>query len=260
MTTRSRTHAWPAAFFLLLIWNPVFLRADEFDPSHRLYSHVLATRVKNGTVDYRGLQSDPGELHSYLDQLASVSEDRFRKWTRAEQQAFLINLYNAATLRLIIDHYPVRSIKDIGGFLKGPWDQPVVRLFGRAVTLNHIEHGILRKEYGEPRVHFALVCAAKGCPPLRGVPYLAEKLEDQLEDQGRIFLKNRRKNYVDPKSRTVFLSPIFDWFEDDFTEKSGAVLAFVQPYFPKDDGRELLTRPHKIKYTYYDWTLNDSGK
>ena len=138
-----------------------------FDQSHSRFDRVLKKFVKDGLVDYAGLKANPGELRRYLDELSTPSEMDFGRWMEKEQLAFLINLYNATTLRLIVDHYPVKSIKDIGNLWKGPWDQPVVRLFGRKVTLNTIEHDILRKNYEEPRIHFALVCAARGCPPLR---------------------------------------------------------------------------------------------
>ena len=142
-------------------------RASEFNHSHKLYANGLKQYVKGGLVDYSELKSNPNELRSYLDQTATVSEADFNSWTQERRLAFLINLYNAGALLLIIDHYPVASIKDIAADSKGQWELPVVSLFGEKITLNHLEHGIIRKSYDEPRVHFALVCAALGCPSLK---------------------------------------------------------------------------------------------
>ena len=192
--------------------------------------------------------------------VASVAEPDFKRWTEPQQLAFLINAYNAYTLQLIIDHHPVKSIKDIGGLLKGPWDQPVVRLFGRTLTLNHLEHEIIRKDYPDPRIHFALVCAARGCPPLRDEVYVADRLEEQLDDQARQFLATPAKNRVDAGTRTVYLSPIFKWYGADFEKKHGSVLAALQPYWPKASASALAQGGFKIRYTDYDWSLNHTTR
>jgi len=233
------------------------LPASDFDHTHALFGKVLRTVVEDGGVDYAGLVQNPADLKAYLGQLASISRTEFGKWSEPEQIAFLSNLYNAATLQLIIDHYPVESIKKIGGRWKGPWKQEVVSLFGETVTLDHVEHDLLRKDYKEPRVHFALVCAARSCPPLRGEPYIPEKLDEQLRDQGRIFMNTPSKNRVDLENRTAYLSKIFKWFGGDFEEASGSVLAFVRPYFPKDTSRQLEEGKFTVEYMDYDWTLND---
>jgi hypothetical protein len=231
--------------------------AEGFDHSHALFAGVLAQSVRDGRVHYGGLKERPEDLRSYLDHLSSVSEAQFETWLGEQRLAFLINLYNASTLDLIVQHYPVSSIKDIGSFFRGPWKQPVVSLFDEKTTLDHLEHGMLRKDYEEPRIHFALVCAARGCPPLRGEPYVAERLDTQLEEQGRSFLSTPEKNRVDLAERTVYLSPIFKWFADDFKGRGGSVLEFIRPYFPAEVSAELRRGSFKVKYTHYDWTLND---
>ncbi len=231
----------------------------EFDHFHALYGKVLRQFVTNGLVDYAALKKQPQDLNAYLDKLAAVSETQFNAWSQSEQIAFLVNLYNAATLKLIIDHYPIESIRKIGWLLKGPWDQEVVRLFGNKTTLDHVEHGLLRKKYNEPRIHFALVCAALGCPPLRQEPYLASSLDAQLKEQGAQFISNESKNRVDLKKRTVYLSPIFKWFNQDFEKKSGSVVKFVAPYFSGEAREALLKGGFRIRYTDYDWSLNDVG-
>ncbi|MBI2924347.1 MAG: DUF547 domain-containing protein [Verrucomicrobia bacterium] len=232
----------------------------EFDQTHAAFDGLLKKHVRDGWVDYAALKADLKPLNAYLDSLAAVSEKDFNRWPEKERFAFLINLYNATTLKLIVDHYPVKSIKDIGGFLSGPWKQEVVRLFGRATTLSAVEHNIIRAQFHEPRVHFALVCAAKGCPALRAEAYLGTRLDEQLDDQGRVFLAQAQKNRVDAGARVIFLSPIFKWFAEDFEAKSGSVLAFVKPYLPENARRAVEQDGFKIKYTDYDWSLNDLSR
>ncbi len=231
--------------------------AAAFDQSHVIFDGVLKQYVKNARVDYAGLKEHPQDLNRYLDQVAAVSKTGFKQWSEPQQIAFLSNVYNAYTLRLIIDHDPLKSIKAIGGWFSGPWDQPVVKLFGETIDLNTVEHTILRVDYAEPRLHFVLVCAAKGCPPLRGEAYVATRLEEQFVDQAKQFLAEATKNRVDAANRTVYLSPIFKWYGGDFEKKSGSVLAALQPYWP---GKVVTTEGFKIDYTEYDWSLNEQGK
>ncbi|MDA7915713.1 DUF547 domain-containing protein [Verrucomicrobia bacterium] len=229
-------------------------KAEVFDHSHAKFTSILVGHVENERVNYRKLKAAPEKLTAYLDSLASVMRPEFEGWEESQQIAFMVNLYNATTLKLIADHYPVKSIKKIGGLFSGPWDQKVVRLFGREFDLNHVEHGVLRKEYEEPRIHFALVCGAKGCPPLRIEAYRGADLEEQLNDQGRKFFSQRNKNKVDKVKRTIYLSPIFKWFNGDFEKKSGGIREFVGPYLV---GVDLTKGDWRIRYTDYDWSLNE---
>ena len=242
-----------AAIYILLL-TPASageVKDKPFDQSHGLYETVLGEYVKNGRVDYAGLKSSPGDLGLYLERTSGVSRDAFDKWTRDDQLAFLINLYNARTLDLIQNSYPVGSIKDIASDKGGPWEQPVVKLFGGTITLNALENDVIRKNYSEPRIHFALVCAAKGCPALLDKAYLGPTLDAQLEAQTRAFLADADKNSIDTINKTVRLSPLFEWFEEDFSPKSGSVIEFVNPYFDNTAGPD-----YKIEYTDYDWSLN----
>jgi hypothetical protein len=218
---------------------------------------VLKKHLKNGLVNYKALKGDRSDLDDYLKQTSVVREPEFKSWSKDQQLAFYINLYNAETFQLIIDHYPVASIKKIGGIFSGPWDQVVVELFGKKTTLNNLEHGIIRKQFSDARIHFALVCAAKGCPPLRAEPFVAEKLDAQLGDQGNLFLSELTKNRVDTKTKTVYLSKIFSWYAGDFEKSSGSVLLFVRPFFPDGDRKALLQPGYSISYTAYDWSLNE---
>jgi len=230
--------------------------AAGFDHTHVLLDSALRAHVRDSLVDYASLKAQRAELDLYLKQVAAVGENTFQKWDESKQLAFLINAYNATTLQLIIDHYPVASIKKIGSWLKGPWDQPVVHLRGRTLTLNDLEHKILRVQYDEPRLHFALVCAALGCPPLRSEAYVASRLNEQLDDQARRFLAHSDKNRVDAKAREVYLSPIFKWYGEDFVKKHGSVLAALKPFWPESVAG-LVEGNFKVRYTDYDWALNN---
>lgn len=231
--------------------------AGSFDHTHQQFTDILKQYVENGLVDYSGLQANRGELDEYLGRLASVPLNRFQAWTTDQQLAFLINLYNAQTLRLVLDHYPVKSIKDIGGFLTKPWDLKVVDLFGKVISLDTVEHGMIRKNYGDSRIHFAVVCAALGCPNLRSEAYQAHKLSEQLDEQAQIFLSDRKKNGIDLENAILYLSPIFKWYKDDFEEHSGGLASYVSRYLQRDIAGRLQTEKFKIRYTDYDWSLNE---
>lgn len=227
---------------------------DSFDHSHAGLTEILAKHVDDqGLVDYAALKANPEQLLGYLGEIAFISEAEFDAWTRERQLALLINLYNAETLQLIVDHYPIKSIKMIGG----AWDLPVVDLFGQRISLNELEHGRVRS-YDEPRIHFALVCAALGCPPLRNEAFTADNLDSQLSDQTRKFLGTPFKNFVDEKSGSLNLSPIFSWYGGDFGETEADLVAAIKPDLPAEAAANLADSP-KISYTFYDWALNEAG-
>ena len=257
---------------VILFWiaAPGMTSAAAFDHSYPQYDTLLKRFVSAGRVDYQGLKADPAVLNAFMDRTAAVPEAQLNAWTETERLTFLINLYNAATLKLIIDHYPLESIKDIGNFFKGPWDQPVVRLFGEAITLDNVEHDIIRKQYSEARIHVALVCAAKGCPPLRSEAYAPARLDRQLDDQSRVFLRSPEGLRIDREKNTVYVSSIFKWYGEDFvagyTPESGfdqlgrteqAVAHFCSRYLPPSQSEFLKAGRYDMKYLDYDWSLNE---
>jgi hypothetical protein len=253
-----RLRSWLAVASITFASVDVVVAATAFDQSHAAFSHLLGQRVRDGLVDYATLKSEPGPLAVYLDRLAQIAESEFDAWPEKERLAYLINLYNAATLKLIVDHYPVKSIRSIGWLPGSAWKQDVVKVFGRTLSLDEVEHGIIRRDYQDPRVHFALVCAARGCPPLRAEAFVASRLDEQLDEQGRVFLRQANKNRVDVAGHVVHLSPIFKWFAEDFLGRSGSVLKFVAPFFHEDAQRALAGDVEfEIRYTDYDWSLND---
>lgn len=242
--------------FLLTTTARLVAQQTSFDHSHAALTDVLRDEVKNERVNYAALKRKPAALDTYLDTLAAVPEKVFKGWGKNERLAFLINLYNATTIKLVVDRYPVSSIKDIGGFFSSPWKQKVVRAFGKTFTLDQVEHEMIRPNYGEPRAHFGLVCASIGCPPLRAEAFDAARLSDQLDDQGRVFFATKSKNRVDGKAGVLYLSSIFKWFKEDFTGKSGSVEKFVAPFFNDADKAVILSGKLSIEYTDYDWSLN----
>lgn len=231
--------------------------ADSFDPSHALWGRVLSNHVAQALVDYTGLRARPAELDAYLEAVAAVPQAEFKRWRREDRLALLLNLYNAQTLRLIIDHYPLASIRSIGVLPGAAWRLRVVRFGGGVISLDHLEHQIIRKQYDEPRIHFALVCAAKGCPPLRAQPYVGARLDSQLEDQARRFLADSAKNRFEPESGTLWLSPIFEWYQDDFN-RAGTLADYARRYLPGGAVRAMEKAERiKVRFTDYDWSLNE---
>jgi hypothetical protein len=250
--------------------GPSYAASDQpFDHTYANYERVLKTHVADGRVNYQALKKSPEKLRSFLEGAAGVTKEQFRAWSEPQQLAFLINLYNAATLQLILDHFPVKSIKQIGGLFKGPWSLKVVRLFGDTVTLDYLEHDILRKQYDEPRMHMALVCAASSCPPLRAEAYVAEKLVDQLNAQTREFLTSPNGLRIDRQQMAVYFSSVFKWYGDDFVagfrpvdgfsgldQTAGAVANFAGTYLAPADKAFLSAGGYVVRYLDYDWSLN----
>ena len=238
-------------------------QARSFD--HSAFDALLRAHVTRGMVDYDAFARAP-EFPRYLARLAAFDPATL---ARADQLAFWINAYNAYTIQLINKHGERESIRNInktfGIKAYGPWKEKLAKVGGRAYGLDEIEQGIIRKRYEEPRIHFALVCAALGCPPLRSEAFTGARLDAQLDDQARVFLlESPTKNRVDVASRTVYLSPIFVEFRDyieDFGGSHAAVGRYVARYFPPGPARDLLTSGRfAVKVTDYDWTLNSQAK
>jgi len=246
-------------FVLNLIFNPVF----GFDHQHRIFDEILKENViiknRKSRVHYDRIQNYPKALQQYLKSIESVKFDEYKSWNDPKKIAFLVNAYNALTIQLILTKYPnLKSIKDLGGFFSGPWKKEFFTLFGKKTNLNYIEHGILRKEFDEPRIHFALVCASIGCPPLRNEAFTSEKLELQLNDAVQNFLQDPDNNRYDNREKTLYLSSVFNWFPEDFEKTTGSVEAFVAPWITSDqvEQKEILSRKVTIKYVDWDWSLN----
>ncbi len=192
-----------------------------------IYKALLAKHVNKGKVDYDGFKKDQAVFDQYL---AALSKTDPNALTRNHRFAFYINAYNAFTIKLILTRYPqINSIKELGSFFSSPWSKNFFSLGGWEVSLDYIEHEVLRPQFKDPRIHFAINCAAKSCPPLLNRPYEGDILDRQLDEQTRAFVNTPRSTFV--KDNTLFISKIFDWFEEDFNDNP---LLFIHQYADKD--------------------------
>jgi len=223
----------------------------EFD--HSLFDRLLHEVVDDeGFVDYAALGRNQADLNTYLESLASAP---FGDLGRNGKLALLINAYNAFTLELILEHYPLASIRDIP--TKQRWDAVRWDVGGKVYSLNQIEHEQIRPNFREPRIHFALVCAAVGCPPLRGEAYAADRLDEQLEQQTRRVHRDRRWFRFSPESGNVELTSLYEWYRGDFEQADGTMLDHAARY--REDLAAALEsgeRP-EVEFLDYDWSLND---
>ena len=239
---------------LFLVWFSLFTAAQAAPVvDHSLFAQLLSRYVHNGWVDYVGFKTDEAILDRYLQELASVAPGSLE---RPEAMAFYINLYNAWTIKLILTRYPeLKSIKDLGSLFRSPWKKKIVRLNGQTVTLDHIEHDILRPKFKDPRVHFAINCASKSCPPLAPFPYTGERLDEQLDTAVRAFINNPASNYLG--GNTLHVSRIFKWFGEDFHHD---VIGFFRKYAMGDFKKRLDEKNGKLSVIYldYDWSLNSA--
>ncbi len=258
------------AFGLLLIVAAALGPAWAFDHQHQDWGRLLERHVvwnTNGTateVDYAGFRADQQMLLDYLDSLSAVSAEKFSGWSREQRLAFLINAYNAFTVQLILTRFPdLQSIKELGSFFSSPWKKRFFTLLGKQRHLDDVEHGMIREPgaYDEPRIHFAVNCAAIGCPALRPEPFVADRMESQLEDGGRRFLSDRTRNRYNSESDTLEVSKIFDWYGEDFEPAFGSVRGFLARYdrllADSDSARSRIrSQQTKLRFLAYDWNLN----
>ncbi|MBW8001811.1 MAG: DUF547 domain-containing protein [Planctomycetes bacterium] len=250
--------------------------------SYDNYAETLGSYVDaNGMVNYEKLKENRQKLDKFVTHLAKLDTKVYDKWDDNTKIAFWLNAYNALTLKAIIDNYPIKpaflmsaaypknSIRQIPGV----WKKIKFDVTGKKMSLNHIEHKILRKNFAEPRIHMAMVCAAMSCPALRNEPFAGKKLDTQLSDQSKRFFANQENFKIDRENNTVYISPILKWFAKDFavldsgeaplshhSKTKSSVLKFISLHVEKKDAKYLLAKKFKIKYLKYDWTLNEQSK
>jgi hypothetical protein len=213
---------------------------------------LLAEHVREGGwVDYDGLRRDEEELDAYVRSLADAPFDSLG---RDEKLALLLDAYNAFTLRLVLDHEPLASIRDIPEEQR--WKAVRWRVGPYTWSLDHIEHVEIRPKFREPRVHFALVCAAAGCPPLRREAYTGERIEEQLEEQAIAVHASERWLRADVARETLHLTRLYDWFEGDFEQVAGSPLAFAARYSPSLSKALAEGKEPRVRWLEYDWSLN----
>lgn len=258
-----------ALLFAVLLAMPV-LAADDTPAG---WNTLLAAHVRwnaEGTassVDYDGFARDRQALQEFLDATAKVERSAFDAWPQAERTAFLLNVYNAQTIALVLTRWPqLDSIKDLGGWFSSPWKKSFFNLLGAQRSLDDIEQQMLRGAPGfdEPRIHFALNCASLGCPALRAEAYRGVDLDAQLDDQTRRFLRDRSRNRYDAARGVLTVSHLFDWYAEDFERGfrgATSVTAFLGLYAAElSDNGEARARIGRgavsIEYSAYDWSLN----
>jgi len=257
--TRGRG-PWAGTFVVWLLAAPLAAQPSMEVFDHGPFTRMLETHVTaDGLVDYDAFAAAP-EFADYLASLAGVDMTLL---PQGERLALWVNAYNAYTIALINRHGERRSIRNINktlGFIrgKGPWGERFAEVAGYTYTLDEIEHEVIRPRFGEPRIHFALVCAALGCPPLRREAYTGTHLDRQLQDQAETFLRHHPdKNRVDLERARVHLSPIFDWYRADFPEGREGLGRYLAQFLPLGPERSLLEHgDFDLRFSSYDWSLN----
>lgn len=242
--------------------DPFWKRFDETSVrkvDHSLWQSVLDDYLVQhasgiNLIDYEGLQIDADpRLDQYIERLSATDP---RELNRAEQMSYWINLYNALTVRLVVQNYPVDSIKELGEslFARGPWDDDIVDVAGRTLTLNDIEHRILRPVFEDHRVHFAVNCASIGCPNLNAEAFTGDRLEQQLLQTAKAYLNHPRGLAFEGDK--LLLSSIFQWFSSDFGADEAQTLETLAQYLEPEVAPRLRRFSGETEYRY-DWSLND---
>jgi len=249
--------AFLAGLFLSIITTLQSCKVKDYASDSKPIDHGMWDKLtkkhvtQEGYVDYEGFIADSVQVKEYLALLGNNHpNDEF--WSRDERLAYWINAYNAFTVKLIMDNYPLESIKDIKNgipFVNTVWDIQFIEIEERTYDLNNIEHGIIRPKFEEPRIHFAVNCASVSCPRLRNEAYTAEKLDDQLTDQAETFLADESKNKI--SADKLQLSKLFTWYGGDFTKDGQEVVDYVRKYTDQN-----INDDAEIEYIDYDWKLN----
>tara|TARA_R110002124_G_scaffold191436_1_gene358824 strand:+ start:2555 stop:3265 length:711 start_codon:yes stop_codon:yes gene_type:complete len=213
-----------------------------------IYNDLLQKHVtKNGIVNYKSFKADEAKLDTYISYLEKTTPAS--SWSENKQKAFWINTYNAYTIKLILENYPLKSIMDIKQDGKTAWKIPFAKVGGKTYTLDYIEHEILRKNLFDPRIHVGVNCASVSCPKLGNIAFTEENIDANLEKLMKTFINDSSRNKI--TNNKVQISSIFDWFKEDFT-KNGSVIDYLNKYSNTE-----INPNAKISYLKYDWSLNN---
>ena len=243
------------AVTIFLVSGPARLvSAADFD--HSTFDRILKTHVNDqGLVDYNGIAGDQS-FKGYMESLETAPADSM---SRDAQLAFWINAYNAVTIDKVIKWKPKKSVRET--FVPGIWTGTKFfttrehTVAGRLLSQDDIEHEILRKQLKESRIHFAIICASSGCPPLPRFAYTEANVQTKLEEETRKYLNSKRGTRIDSAKNRLYLSKLFDWFAGDFEYTSGSVLDFIKPYL-SENALAFVEQKPKIKWIEYNWALN----
>lgn len=250
----TRTLSTLVLLLSISLWFIPGVSAGTFD--HSKFDQALKKYVDDkGLVDYNSIAKDSG----FSEYVQSLQTARVEELSRDGQLAFWINGYNAVTIDKVIKKKPKKSVRET--FIPGVWT--ATKFFtsrehivaGKRLSQDDIEHEILRKQFKDPRIHFAIICASMGCPPLPRIAYTEENVQTRLEEETRKYLNSPRGTRIDRAENTLHMSKLFDWFATDFIQKSGSTLAFMQPYL-HEEVRIFLERDPMISYLEYNWALN----
>lgn len=222
---------------------------NAFD--HSKFDAILKTYVNDGFVEYSKLKENKEDLSKFRSYLGDLNSAKVENFDRNEKLAFWINAYNAYTIDLIINNLPIASIKNIGNFFNGPWDQNICKAGRETYTLNHIEHKILRVDFQEPRIHFAIVCASISCPKLLSTAFTKQNIEELLDIGAKNFINDSTKNMFDAKENILMASKIFSWFGEDFDSMGGTI-----GVWNKYTKTQQIPKNSDIDFIDYDWSLN----
>lgn len=247
--------------------EPEAAQKPAFDQTHAAWTTVLTKHLHKQDMDYGALAKNRAAFDGYIDALQAVAPDAFEQWSKDERHAFWINAYNAYTIQLVIDHYPVASIRDIGTDEESPWDRrfiPLKSLFpkapGKQLSLNDIEHKILRPELKDARIHAAVNCASVSCPPLASAAFTAKQLDKMLGEQTKLWLADSARNKFSPSESRVQLSEIFSWYGDDFKPKGAQLGLWLSRHAPEQYREWLTAGKFEVQFLDYDWRLNDTKR
>ncbi len=239
-------------FFSLL---PLFLasallcRAETSSKWTETYNRLLGKYVTRGSVKYAGWKNNAGDMKAIQDVVDGIANEKISSASKKGQLAFYLNAYNAWILHEALAKYPTKSVKDV---LFTFFTSQRIKVAGEQMSFNHLEKDIIRPKFGEPRVHFALNCASRSCPPLKQEAFQAEKLDPQLEKLATAFVNSEKGVMYSKETNSAALSAIFNWYKDDFKGEGGPV-AFINK-------RRSAPLPNDAKITFqnYDWSLNEA--
>jgi len=229
---------------------------DSVGPDYSLFTQVLRDHVKDGKVNYKAIKTD----QRFTDFIEILKKTNPRAISTKNQLAFWINTYNAFVLKVVVDQYPIKSIMSKTAYALGKsnFQKKLVTINGMPYSLNGVENDIIRP-MGDPRIHFAINCAAKSCPPLRSEAFEPGRLGEQMDEQARLFINNPAMNSFDFAKNEAMVSKIFDWFKEDFKKYDKGVPAFISRYLPPEPSKQLSAKANtiKIKHHDYNWDLNE---
>ncbi|MFK8061381.1 MAG: DUF547 domain-containing protein [Polaribacter sp.] len=231
----------------ILILLIAILTLSQVNAQTSIFNDLLQKHVtKDGIVDYKAFKKDEAKLDTYISYLEKTSPAK--SWSENKQKAFWINAYNAYTIKLILENYPLKSIMNIKQKGKTAWKIPFAKVGGKTYTLDHIEHEILRKKLFDPKIHVGVNCASGSCPKLGNMAFTEENVDTTLEKLMKEFVNDASRNKISNKK--IQISSIFDWFKTDFT-KNGSVIDYLNKY-----SDTKIKKKAKTSYLKYDWSLN----